>query len=423
MRYFLWILMAAVLTTGCQGPFSAGGFPEGTPYRGYGVDGPGPGVIPPGYPPTMPSAVQPGMMQPGMLPPGYQPMSLHGVPIPNGQEAPAVPGMPVSAAPATNPMITQVGMDALPMGAVSMGAMPAPCPVPVMVAPSSQINFIGPDGLTLYWSEKIRGSYDSEPCVCPGTHDFPQGGVYRLKLVNIPGHPGAELYPTLEVAPTMARTQAYLAHCPVPVEFTPNDFDQAFSGNFVTKVVYLPNPEYQGLAMAGVGTLVNTQLEPGVDPIVEAGNRGAILAIVRLGNKDLGASAKQVEAQSNIPGKMMLAPLGASPMAHSVMPGPLMGQMPGTYAMNGSSIPQNAISGVNIPPYGTPLTKTTTGVVGPPQLPQGRHATNRYPVLRAEPIPVPPVPGATLVQPQPMTGAPYYGPSMGDMYAVPYPQR
>ena len=59
------------------------------------------------------------------------------------------------------------------------------------------------------------------------------------------------------------------------------------SGNFVTKVIYLPDPEFQELALAGVETLVSTRLDPGVDPIVEADRRGAILAIVRLGNKDL----------------------------------------------------------------------------------------------------------------------------------------
>ncbi len=59
------------------------------------------------------------------------------------------------------------------------------------------------------------------------------------------------------------------------------------SGNFVTKVIYLPDPEFQELALAGVETLVSTRLDPGVDPIVEADRRGSILAIIRLGNKDL----------------------------------------------------------------------------------------------------------------------------------------
>ena len=94
------------------------------------------------------------------------------------------------------------------------------------------------------------------------------------------------MFPTLEVAPVTPRTDAFLAHAPIPVQFTTEDFDQVTSGNFVTKVIYLPDPEFQELTLAGVETLVSTRLDPGVDPIAEADRRGSILAILRMGNKD-----------------------------------------------------------------------------------------------------------------------------------------
>ena len=72
------------------------------------------------------------------------------------------------------------------------------------------------------------------------------------------------------------------------MQFTSEDFDQVVDGgNFVTKVIYLPDPKYQELAISGVETLVSTRLEPGVDPILEADKRGTILLIVRLGAIDL----------------------------------------------------------------------------------------------------------------------------------------
>ena len=108
-----------------------------------------------------------------------------------------------------------------------------------------------------------------------------------------------ELYPTLEVAPVTPRTDAYLAHSPIPVQFTEEDFDQVLSGNFVTKVIYLPDPEFQELALAGVETLVSTRLDPGVDPIAEADRRGSILAIVRMGNKDLEAGLRVTTRRLN----------------------------------------------------------------------------------------------------------------------------
>ena len=128
-----------------------------------------------------------------------------------------------------------------------------------------------------------------------------------------------ELYPTLEVGPVMPRTEAFLAHNAIPVQFTPEDFDQVLTGNFVTKVIYLPDPEFQELALAGVETLVSTRLDPGVDPIVEADRRGAILAIVRLGNKDLqvpGGQAQEggVAAASYQIARRLSANAAAAPM-------------------------------------------------------------------------------------------------------------
>src|SRR4029077_6951959 len=92
---------------------------------------------------------------------------------------------------------------------------------------------------------------------------------------------------TVEIGPTTPRTEAFLAHNAIPIQFTEEDFDQVLAGNFVTKVIYLPDPEFQELALAGVETLVSTRLEPGVDPITEADRRGSILAVGRLGNKDI----------------------------------------------------------------------------------------------------------------------------------------
>src|SRR5262249_336178 len=120
-----------------------------------------------------------------------------------------------------------------------------------------------------------------------------------------------ELYPTLEVAPVTPRTDAYLAHSPIPVQFTEEDFDQVLSGNFVTKVIYLPDPEFQELALAGVETLVSTRLDPGVDPIPEADRRGSILAILRMGNKDLEAnSGASYEPRQVVPA------IGAEPASY-----------------------------------------------------------------------------------------------------------
>jgi len=209
------------------------------------------------------------------------------------------------------------------------------------VAAASQIYFVGPEGLTVQWDVNAPGRFDSEQLVAPARYNFPQGALYRLKLANIPAHPGVELFPSLEVGPAMPRTEAFLAHNAIPVEFTDEDFEQVISGNFVTKVIYLPDPEFQELALAGVGTLVSTKLDPGQDPIIEADRKGAIMAIVRLGNKDLAIA--------------------------SAMPEQMGGQM----GMQGPCPMPGYVAGMTAPQYGMPISGTPIGLVGPPHVPLG----------------------------------------------------
>jgi hypothetical protein len=154
----------------------------------------------------------------------------------------------------------------------------------------SQLYFVEPVGMQIGWQTAAGTGervYLPAQLVSPARYNFMQGYIYRLKISNIPGREGMNFYPTLEVAPSTPATDAYLTHNPIPVQFTEEDFDQVQAGNFVTKVIYLPDPRYQELAVAGVETLVSTRLEPGIDPVIEADRRGTILLIVRLGGIDL----------------------------------------------------------------------------------------------------------------------------------------
>src|SRR5207244_13518206 len=109
---------------------------------------------------------------------------------------------------------------------------------------------------------------------------------YRLKLSNIDGRPGLEVYPTMEVVPSNPKTEAFLAHSAVPIEFTNEDFKQIADGNYLVKVIYLPDPQFQYPAGTGTGELLSTQLPLGADPIQEALRRGSILVVIRMGNVD-----------------------------------------------------------------------------------------------------------------------------------------
>jgi hypothetical protein len=216
-----------------------------------------------------------------------------------------------------------------------------------------QVLFGKPEAMQVRWDVSGVSRFDSTPLIVPGRQNFPQNGIYRMKLTNIGGREGVELYPTLEIGPTTPRSEAFLAHNAIPVQFTEEDLDQVLAGNFVTKVIYLPDPEFQELALAGVETLVSTRLDPGVDPITEADRRGSILAVVRLGNKDVELAGGD---DGGLGGGMMGAPC------------PYPG---GAYPLGASGLVPNHVAGITAPQYGMTYTGTPIGLPGPPHIPHG----------------------------------------------------
>jgi len=265
--------------------------------------------------------------------------------------------------------------------------------------PTSQIAFLGTEGSEVAWDVSGQGTFDSAPLIMPGRQNFPQAAIYRLKLTNLPDRPGVELYPTLEVAPVTPRTDAYLAHAPIPIQFTDEDLDQVLSGNFVTKVIYLPDPEFQELALAGVETLVSTRLDPGVDPIAEADRRGSIMAIVRIGNLDLQLPGNGLAMQGEVSraqyndGAEQFAPYEDEPAyqegefgpdeADGAMLQPTnygysdFGGSPQGMATAGfapQAVPPHMVSGMNVPQWGMPSVGTPIGLPGPPHIPLGHQA-------------------------------------------------
>ena len=247
------------------------------------------------------------------------------------------------------------------LSAAGAGGPPGPCGSGGVygMAPTSQVGFVGPDGMQLRWDISAGGGFDSEPLVAPGRYDFPQGAIYRLKITDIPGREGIELYPSLEVAPVTPRTAAYLAHNAVPFQLTEEDLDQVTSGNFVTKVVYLPDAEYQELAVAGVETLVSTRLDPGCDPVVEADRRGSILSIIRIGNKDLESPGTA--------GAGGFADNGSG----TAMPAGLAAPLGMPCGGNPAEMPPAFVAGMTAPQYGMPSVGTPIGLPGPAHIPLG----------------------------------------------------
>ncbi|HEX3146687.1 MAG TPA: hypothetical protein VHR66_01210 [Gemmataceae bacterium] len=211
-----------------------------------------------------------------------------------------------------------------PYGAVAaVGAMP-PGGLMAPINARTSVRFGDPERMKITW----MGA--EATLTTPARYNFPQGGIYRLKLSNIPGRGDVDLYPTLEIVPATAKTAAYLAHSSVPVSFTDEDFEQVIAGNFLVKVIYLPDPAFQDLAaVAGPAELISTRLEAGVDPIAEARRRGEILAIVRLGNIDLEVKGSPgLGAPNPFAGPVGMPPMGPPPGGPGAGTGPAPKPMP-----------------------------------------------------------------------------------------------
>jgi len=187
----------------------------------------------------------------------------------------------------------------------------------------TSVRFLRPEGMKISWyvpSGDGRPTFSSAQLDTPGRYNFTQGAIYRLKLSHLPNRPNiVALYPTLQVEPAANKTAAFLAHSAVPLVFTDEDFDQVAAGNYLVKVIYLPDPQFQDVAAAGPDEVVSTRLDPGVDPVAEARRRGSILLVVRLGNIDLEAlNTPSMEAPNPYmtppAPRQVLPPANAKPM-------------------------------------------------------------------------------------------------------------
>src|SRR5690606_8911140 len=138
-------------------------------------------------------------------------------------------------------------------------------------------------------------------------------------------------------------TDAYLSHNSLPLRLTDEDLDQIETNNFVTKVIYLPDPRFQELAIAGVEELVSTRLDPGLDPVAEADRRGAIMAVLRVGNMDLemaeGHELRQISHVDGLEGQHV------PPMPISSIGGATGGGVPGAILAAGPPGPGVPVHG------------------------------------------------------------------------------
>ena len=276
------------------------------------------------------------------------------------------------------------GVLGMPMPGTEMG-------IPQMQpAMSTQVKFVGDaiDGTSIGW--QVGSGFAENQLVVPARYDFQQSAVYQLKVSDIANWEGVNLYPTLEVRDAHPSTLAYLQHNAVPLEITDEDLENVNSSNMVTKVIYLPDPEFQARAIRGVETLVSTRLDPGIDPVEQAEQMGTVMLILRFGNKDLQPPAAVVAPDGSVTPVSYQVLNGDQGEVAPPMPIRLLQNgsdgVPSTVIAAGGGMPGQPVQPVAgmgaMPPWGMPSTGTPIGLPGPPHLPYGRPAGLRSHTVR-----------------------------------------
>lgn len=119
------------------------------------------------------------------------------------------------------------------------------------------------------------------------------GPVYRLRVSGFAPDPTQEVYPTIEIIDRLYPPQGLALRYPIPIELTRDELQMAADGMFVTRVIYLENPN-QALPIDNPSSEQQWVEAPhGADPLAVADELGRPMAILRIGARvpNRGATA------------------------------------------------------------------------------------------------------------------------------------
>jgi len=110
------------------------------------------------------------------------------------------------------------------------------------------------------------------------------GHTYRLRIRNLPEMPGVELFPTIEVIGRLHPPRGLEHDYPIPVHIDRKDIDLAISGNLVTRVVYLEQPQLAAPFELDASTR-NRDIEAAANALAEADRFGRPVLVLRMGGR------------------------------------------------------------------------------------------------------------------------------------------
>jgi len=165
----------------------------------------------------------------------------------------------------------------MPPGAIGKGQLERGGPLPGYFQP---VEIKAPPGALI--STAASGQFDT-PQLAPMIAGMLIGSVYRLRVTDIPGQQGLEVFPTIEVIDRLYPPVGQEFRFPILIELAQDELEMALAGKFVTRVIYLEEP----LAALPVAEKRDEQscfeVGEGENPLEVADTLGRPMAILRMG--------------------------------------------------------------------------------------------------------------------------------------------
>lgn len=167
----------------------------------------------------------------------------------------------------------------LPPGAIGQGQLLRGGPLPGYYQP---VEIKAPKGSAI--SMAVNGHFEP-PREAPVLVGMLIGQVYRIKITRIPRNEGFEVFPSIELVNRLYPPPGLENHFPVPIEFTLDELELALTGRFVTRVIYLENPNTAMPVADNPDRQRYYEVRADQDPLKVADRLGRPMAVMRMGSR------------------------------------------------------------------------------------------------------------------------------------------
>jgi hypothetical protein len=181
--------------------------------------------------------------------------------------------------PAADPPVHYLHAGILSPGAIGNQQLQRGGPLPGYFQP---VEVTGPAGITIETAETGDFASGQQGPVRIG---LLIGSVYRLRVTGIPLHEGMEVYPTIEVIDRLYPPVGMEFQFSIPVELTQEELEMALDGKFVTRVIYLEDPQAAVPAAQEPNDQPYFDVGEGENPLDLADGLGRPVAILRMGGR------------------------------------------------------------------------------------------------------------------------------------------